>query len=107
MRMVTVSSGAITTHGPTSISRLPASDSQGRPEILAASAAARALLLGKVSPSANPPPTAAAVTMNSLRFISRFVDMLTSKETTRHSQRFERRDELPGGCADTYRSGKG
>src|SRR6266550_4845396 len=105
--MVTVSSGAITTHGPTSVSPLPTNDSQGRPEILAISAARRASLLGNESPSANPPPTATAVTTNSLRFISRIVDMLTSKETPRPSQLFERRGELPGGCADTYRSGKG
>src|SRR6266581_8537066 len=107
MRMVTVSSGAITTHGPTSISSLPADDSQGRPEILAVLAAPRASLLGNASPSANPPPTAAAVTMNSLRFISRFVDMLTSRETPRPSLRFARRGEWPGGCADMYHSGKG
>src|ERR1700681_4173211 len=107
MRIVTVSSGAITTHGPTSISRLPARDSHGRAEILGVSAAPRALFLGKESPSANPPPTVAAVTMNSLRFISRLVDMLTSKNAPRPAQRFERRGELPAGCADRYRSGKG
>src|SRR5260370_4680396 len=105
MRMVTVSSAPITTQGSTSISPLPANDSQGRPEILAVSAAPRTSLLGKASPSCNPPPTAVAVMMNSLRFISRFVDMLTSKETPRLSQRFERRGELSGGCADTCRRG--
>src|SRR6516164_3544591 len=99
MRMITVSSGAITTHGPTSVSLLPANDSHGRPEILAAAAARRAPLSEKASPTVNPPPAARAATTNSLRLVAHFMAYPFPG--------FERHDELPGGCAHTYRSGKG
>src|ERR1700739_833114 len=82
MRIVTVSSGAIISQGPTSTSLAPASDSHGRPEILARTGAAApsAPCSRNEIPRANPPPTASVVTTNCLRLISGVADMSTSHQ---------------------------
>ena len=54
MRIVTASSGAITTHGPTSISRLAANDSHGRPETLAGNGGPARVTLGETERQRQP-----------------------------------------------------